>query len=93
MQMLRRIWEDVRRGENIDLYLTVGVAIVLALLNVLGFAPQSLIAPVTLAVLGLLAINSLVNRRKIEVTLQFRTRCWHRKSGSLRTSQPIGQND
>jgi hypothetical protein len=69
MQMLRRVWEDVRRGDNIDLYLTAGVAIVLTLLNVLGFAPQSLVASMTLAVLGLLAISSLVNRRKIDTML------------------------
>lgn len=66
MQMLRRIGEDVRQGENIDLYLTVVVAITLALLNVLGLAPQSLIPPLTLTVLSLLAVNLLVNRRKVE---------------------------
>ena len=70
MQGLKRIWDDIRQGENIDLYLTVGIAIVLALLNALGFAPQSLIAPMTLAVLGLLAISSIVNRHKLEMTLK-----------------------
>lgn len=70
MKILERIWEDVRQGENIDLYLTVSVALVLTLLNLSGVAPQSSIAPMTLAVLGLLAITSLVNRRKTEEMLR-----------------------
>jgi len=69
MQMLRRIWEEMRRGENIDLYVTVIVAITLVVLNLAGLAPQSWIAPLTLAVLGLLAIAILGNRYKVEEVL------------------------
>jgi len=70
MKFIERVWEDVQQGENIDLYLTVIVAIVLTLLNVFGIAPQSAIAPMTLTVLSLLAITSLVNRRKVEEMLK-----------------------
>ena len=70
MKILRHSWSDIRRGENIDLYLTVGIAIILALLNFLGLAPQSLLASMTLAVLGLLAVTSLVNRHRFEETLK-----------------------
>lgn len=66
MRILQRVWEDIRRGENIDLYVTVIVAIALAVLNLTGLAPQSWIAPLTLAVLGLLAIATLGNRHKVE---------------------------
>jgi hypothetical protein len=70
MRVLRRIWDDIRSGENIDLYITVIVAIGLAILNIVGIAPQTYLAPITLAVLGLLAITSLGNRYRIEELLQ-----------------------
>jgi hypothetical protein len=74
MKALERIWNDVRRGENIDLYLTVVAAFGLGLLNLLGVAPQTLVTPITMAVLGLLAITSLGNRHHIEEQLrQFAT--------------------
>lgn len=70
MRVLRRIWHDIKSGENIDLYITVTVALSLAVLNLVGVAPQTYLAPITLAVLGLLAITSLGNRYRIEELLQ-----------------------
>lgn len=70
MQVLRRIWEDIRHGENVDLYVTVAVAIVLAVLNIVGFAPQAWIAPLNLAVLALLAVATLGNRHRLEGILK-----------------------
>lgn len=69
MILLKRIWQDIRRGENIDLFVTVIVAIGLAVLNLLGLAPASLIGPLTLTVLGLLAVATLGNRYKLEESL------------------------
>ncbi|MEM7536803.1 MAG: hypothetical protein AAF639_31780 [Chloroflexota bacterium] len=66
MKFLHRIWADVRQGENIDLYLTVFVAILLVILNLLGVAPDSMLTPLTLAVLGLLAVTMLGNRYQFE---------------------------
>lgn len=66
MRLLQRIWDDVKKGENIDLYVTVVVALGLVLLNLVGFAPQNWIAPITLAVLGLLAISALGSRHRLE---------------------------
>lgn len=70
MKIFQRIWDDIRSGENIDLYITVVVAISLATLNILGFAPQTLIAPITLAVLALIAISNLGTRHYFEQKLQ-----------------------
>src|SRR5574341_1403896 len=70
MRLFNRIWKDIRRGENIDLFLTIVVAISLVALNVIGFATDKLIAPITLAVLGMLAITMLGNRYRIEELLQ-----------------------
>ena len=70
MKLLQRVWHDVKRGENIDLYLTAGVAIILVLLNILGIAPPSFIGSMTLAVLALMAITLLANRYKTEEMLE-----------------------
>ena len=66
MKLFQRIWNDIRAGENIDQYLTIVAAITLTILNLAGVSLQSYLAPFTLAVLALLAINSLGNRFKIE---------------------------
>ncbi len=66
MHTIQRIWKDIRHFENIDLYITVIVAISLAILNLIGIALSSYIAPLTLAVLGLLAFTSLINRHHID---------------------------
>lgn len=62
---LRIIISDVKEGENIDLYLIVLISIPLAILNLLGIALTAS-GPVILSVLTLLAISTLVNRRKLE---------------------------
>ncbi len=70
MQLMKRIWADARRGENIDLYVTVVVAIGLVILNLVGLAPTTWLGPLTLAVLGLLAIAVLGNRYRVEKVLE-----------------------
>lgn len=70
MQALQRLWEDLRRGENVDLYVTVAIAVLLAVLNVIGIVPQTWVAPLILAVLALLAIATLGNRHRLETIIQ-----------------------
>lgn len=70
MKFLQKVWNDIRQGENIDLYLTVLAAIGLSALNILGIAPNIWVAPLTLAVLGLLAIATLGNRYRTEEVLE-----------------------
>ena len=69
MKILQKVWDDIRSGENIDLYITVVTAIGIAILNIFGIAPQELIASVTLAVLALIAISSLGTRHHLEQQL------------------------
>lgn len=57
LRILKHIWSDIQQGENIDLYVTVVIAITLALLSIVGIAPQSLIEPITITVLALFAIS------------------------------------
>ncbi len=73
MRTLQRIWDDIRRGENIDLYATVCAAIGLVILNLIGIASTTWIAQITLAVLGLIAISTIGNRYRIEEVLKHLT--------------------
>ena len=58
MQKLGKIWSDIRKGQNIDLLLTVALSFVLVALNLFGIASSSLVASLTLAVLGLICSPS-----------------------------------
>ena len=69
MSLLLRIWKDIQRGENIDLYATVMVALVLAVLNVTGVLKVD-VQPLILAVMALLAFASLGNRHRLEMILE-----------------------
>jgi hypothetical protein len=66
MKIIQRVWNDIRSGENIDQYLTIVAAITLAILNLAGVSLQTYLAPFTLAILALLAINSLGTRFRID---------------------------
>lgn len=70
MKFLHQIWKDIRRGENIDLYLTIVAALFLSGLSLTGKTLDNKIPAITLTVLALLAITNLVNRRKFEEMLQ-----------------------
>lgn len=62
MKIMRRIWDDTRRGENIDLYVAVPVAVILAIFGAIGVAPMSMIASLTLVILALISTSLLANR-------------------------------
>jgi len=64
MKSLRIIWEDIKSGRNIDIYITVVVALAIAILDIFSVINQSVISSVTLAVLALVAYSLLQDRRK-----------------------------
>lgn len=70
VNFLKAIWNDVKRGESIDSYLVIAAAFILVLLQLFQVPIDYLIAPITLAVLGLLAISNLGTRHKIEELLK-----------------------
>lgn len=77
MQFLRQMWEEVRRGENIELYVAAPMAIILAILNVVGVETvfgvetSKWITSITLIILGIIASSFLVNRQAMkELTSQ-----------------------
>lgn len=64
MKILRRIWDDVRRGENIDLYLAIFAAFLSGILSlVLG---NQLLVAVTLFAIGAVMISLLRVRYILE---------------------------
>lgn len=75
-EAIKKAWNEIKQGENIDLYLTLTIAIVVAGLNLFGIG-QSLLGSITLAVLALLAFSSLANRRKLEETVEKLSRDQH----------------
>jgi hypothetical protein len=66
MKRLTTIWNDLRRGQNIDLLLTIIVSFILLLLGIFGVTAPELVSSLTLAVLGLIAISSLESRYQVE---------------------------
>lgn len=66
MRILEKIWSDITKGENIDLYATIAVSFVIVVLNSLIKVSPSTVTSLTLAVLGLLAISNIVNRWRIK---------------------------
>ena len=83
MNLPRRIAADVRHGENIDVYVTIVVALTVAVLNVIGVVPSSSLTSLVLAVLGLLAIGGLTTRARLD---QLREAV--AQSGPMRTEFP-----
>lgn len=65
-RILRQIFEDIKHGENIDLMVTVALALIIAILDLFGMTNTELISTITLATLGLLAMGLLLTRYKMD---------------------------
>ncbi|TYB38198.1 hypothetical protein FXF50_11115 [Micromonospora sp. AP08] len=61
---LQEIAKDIRQGRNVDLYVAVVVAVVVALLGVLSVVDGKVIAAATLAVLAVVATSMLAGRHQ-----------------------------
>jgi hypothetical protein len=66
VRILKHIWRDLRHGDNIDLYPVIVISLIATVLSLLGIASQKLILSLLLALVELLAIAMLVNRRQNE---------------------------
>lgn len=66
MNLLKRIWDDIRRGENIDLYVAAPLAVIIAIFGILGVTSPQLISSITLVILGLLATSLLTSRHAVK---------------------------
>lgn len=70
MKILRQILDDIRHGENIDLYVAAPLAIVVAILGIFGVTSPELIGSITLIILSLLATSLLANRNAVKKLTQ-----------------------
>ncbi len=65
MEIIKRIVSDIRRGENIHLYVFAFAAFELAILHALDLAPQRLVESAIVALLGVLVAYSLGIRDRL----------------------------
>lgn len=59
----KRLWEDIRQGRNIEVYVTVVLCFAVIVLNTLGIVESQIVASAILAVLSLESVSLLTNRR------------------------------
>jgi hypothetical protein len=64
--LLRQIKADMRSGRNLDLYVVVGVALVVAVFGVLGVFNTAIVAAATLTVLAVMATSALAGRHQVD---------------------------
>ncbi len=64
--LLRRVGDDLRRGHNVELYVTVTLSLCIALLSVFAIVDIKIVSATTLAVLALLAVSGLATRHQSE---------------------------
>lgn len=64
MKIVRIVIDDIRRGRNLDIYLTVVIAGVISTLGTFSIVKQEVISSAILATLALVAISVLQNRNE-----------------------------
>ena len=64
MKYLTAIWQDIRTGQNLDIYVTITLSIVVGILGVFGIVNQTIISGAVLATLALVSAIMLQNRRE-----------------------------
>lgn len=69
MKTFRRIWNEIRRGENIDVYLTIILAASLSIITITGIYSPT-IEQIVALLLGLLALFAISNLRNLHATEQ-----------------------
>ncbi len=66
MKIFQELLQDIRQGENIDLYLLVAAAIVSLFLQIIGLPMQAYLLTLILSLVALISISMLKNRKQIE---------------------------
>lgn len=66
MKKFRTLWQDFRAGRNLDIYITVILAIFIAILGIFSVVDLAIISAAVLATLALVSVSLLQNRRENE---------------------------
>jgi len=64
MKIIDAILNDIRKKQNLDIYITILISLVIAILGFAQVTNQDIISSAVLAVLALVSISLLVNRRE-----------------------------
>ena len=68
MKSWQSLWNDIRSGQNLDIYLTLLVSLTVMILGVVGIVDQGIISSAILACLAVVAGSLLNNRRAFSNT-------------------------
>jgi len=63
MKCFGTFWQDVKVGKNIDVYITIIVALVVVTLDIFNIVKQEIVSAATLALLALVSYSLLIDRR------------------------------
>jgi len=63
MKSFQTIWQDIKAGRNIDIYVTVILAFLIAILGIFSIVNLAIISAAVLATLALVSVSLLRNRR------------------------------
>jgi hypothetical protein len=66
LRFLEKILQDIRKGRNLEVFLTLVVVLVLLFLDVFGVVSTEVVAAGTLATLALLCYSTLTNREQMQ---------------------------
>lgn len=66
MKILQKIVIDIQRRQNIDIYITISIAVLVSILGLVQVADQSVISSAVLATLALVSFSLLMNRKENE---------------------------
>jgi hypothetical protein len=66
MKIINIIWQDIRSGKNLDVYIAIIIALTVSILGLIGQVDQVIISTAILATLALVANGLLINRRENE---------------------------
>ncbi len=73
LNFFKRIYQDVLEGQNLEVYLTLLVALASLILDVFGLVSPNIVAAGTLATLALLAYSTLNNRQQMHQMTEIST--------------------
>lgn len=66
IQRIKSIINDIKRGQNIESYIVIMIAVVVAIIDIFNLSEPSWVAEATLAVLSLLAYSNIQSSRTTE---------------------------
>jgi len=70
MGLFKVVKSDIEKLENLDLYITIALSIIVAILNIFGIIRQSILFSTILATLSIVAVGLLVNRHQNQLLQQ-----------------------